>query len=128
MRSVGRYVPPLALMGLIFFLSAQSTLPKVGNDLDVVLAKAAHMTEYGVLWVLWLVALPGLRPRAALFALAITLAYAASDEAHQSFVAGRHASAWDVAIDAAGIGVAVAIWALRTRERRLGSAPVIASR
>jgi len=118
MRSVLRYVPALALMGLIFFLSAQSDLPAVSSDLDIALRKAAHMTEFGLLWVLWLRALPGPRVQAALSALAITLAYAVSDEIHQSFVPGRHASPLDVAIDAAGAGIAAAMWvasASRTR-------------
>ena len=56
----------------------------------------------GVLWALWLRALR--RPVAA---AAITLAYAATDELHQTFVAGRHGSPWDWAIDAAGVGLAV---------------------
>lgn len=110
MRSAVRYVPALALMGLIYFLSAQPDLPRVSSALDVVLRKAAHMTEFGLLWGLWLRALPGPRVQAALSALAITLAYAVSDEIHQSFVPGRHASPLDVAIDAAGAGIAAAMW------------------
>lgn len=115
MRSVGRYVPALALMGLIFWLSSRSSLPQVANDLGVVLSKVAHMTEFGLLWALWLRALPGTPPQAALRALAITLAYAVSDEYHQLFVVGRHPSPFDVAIDAAGIGVAAAMWVARAR-------------
>ena len=120
MRSVGRYAPALALMGLIFLVSGQSSLPQVESDLDVVLRKVAHMVEFGLLWWLWVRAL---RPasdlrRAMLGALAITLAYAVSDELHQHFVAGRHASALDVAIDAAGIGVAVALWLPRASRAR----------
>lgn len=131
MRSFGRLVPALALMGVIFAVSAESSLPTVESDLDVALRKAAHMTEFGLLWALWLWALPGPRPRAALVALAVTLAYAVSDEVHQSFVAERHPSPFDVAIDAAGIGVAAAIWAGRVhwaRLRRVDSTPVNACR
>lgn len=120
MRSVGRYLPALLLMAAIFAVSAQSRLPQVENDLDVGLRKAAHMIEFGLLWALWLWALPGSRPRAAGWALAISLVYAISDELHQSFVAGRHASAWDVAIDAAGMGVAAALWTVGARRRRPG--------
>lgn len=128
MRSAGRLIPALALMALIFAVSAQSSLPTVESDLDVALRKAAHMAEFGLLWALWLWALPGPRPQAALRALAITLVYAVSDELHQSFVADRHASPLDVAIDAAGIGVAAAIWTGRARwarGRRVGTPPVI---
>ncbi|MDQ3632704.1 MAG: VanZ family protein [Actinomycetota bacterium] len=119
MGSVARFAPPLLLMGLIFLVSAQETLPSVDSALDVVVKKAAHMAEFGVLWALWLRALAGPRPRAALWALAITLVYAVSDELHQSMVDGRTSSSFDVAIDAAGIGVAVLVWRLRaTRARR----------
>lgn len=133
MRWIGRCLPALALMGLIFAVSAQSTLPTVQSDLDVVLRKAAHMTEFGLLWALWLRALPGPRPPAARWALGIALAYAASDELHQSFVAGRHPSPFDVAIDAAGMGVAAAIWVARARRRPVAAAgngrlPATASR
>ena len=115
MRSVGRYVPALLLMAVIFFLSAQSSLPRAETDLDVALRKLAHMVEFGLLWWLWAWALrpsTGLQ-RAALLALAISLAYAVSDEVHQGFVANRNPSAFDVAIDAAGIGIAAALWLLR---------------
>ena len=111
MRSIFRFGPPLALMGVIFFSSAQ---PDLGTGLgiwDTILRKAAHMAEYGLLWFLWYRALELRDP---LPAVAITLAYAASDEFHQSFVEGRHGSPVDVLIDAAGIGIAVALHTRRT--------------
>jgi VanZ family protein len=49
--------------------------------------------------------------------VAIALAYAATDELHQHFVAGRHGTPWDVAIDAAGIGIGVLV-ARRLRASR----------
>ena len=117
MRSLGRYAPALLLMGVIFFLSAHSTLPRTVTDVDVALRKLAHMTEFGLLWWLWTW---GLRPdhgpvRAARVALAISLAYAVSDEVHQGFVATRNPCPFDVAIDAAGIGVAAAVWVAQLR-------------
>jgi VanZ family protein len=110
MTAAGRFLPPLALMGLIFFFSAQ---PDLGTGLgvwDTILRKAAHMTEYGVLWWLWWRAL-GFRRLGA--AVAITLAYAATDEFHQTFVSGRHGTPVDVVIDAAGVAIAI----LLTRRR-----------
>ena len=47
-------------------------------------------------------------------AIVVALAYAVSDEWHQSFVPGRTATPVDVAIDAIGIGLA-ALTAGRTR-------------
>jgi VanZ family protein len=92
-------------MALIFALSAQPDLNSGLGAWDTILRKLAHMAAFGLLWLLWERALR--RPFAA---LAIALAYAVSDEFHQSFVSGRHGSSWDVAIDAAGIGVAVLLW------------------
>lgn len=127
MRSVGRYALPVTLMVVIFALSAQSSLPRVGSDVDLVLRKAAHMTEFGLLWTLWRRALPGAPARTALLALGVTLAYAVSDEVHQAFVPGRHPSPFDVAIDLAGVGVAAAWWLGHVRwgrSRRVGAASV----
>jgi VanZ family protein len=89
-------------MALIFALSAQPNLNSGLGVWDLILRKLAHMAAFGVLWLLWQRALG--RP---VTAAAITLAYAATDELHQSFVDGRNGSPVDVAIDAAGVGLAV---------------------
>jgi VanZ family protein len=115
MHPVFRFVPPLALMGVIFFFSAQ---PDLGTGLgvwDTILRKAAHMAEYGLLWFLWQRAL---RTRTPWPAVVITLAYAASDELHQSFVEGRHGTPVDVLIDAVGVAIAVAIHTRRKARAR----------
>ena len=105
MGAAGRFAAPLLLMVLIFFLSA---VPELNSGLgvwDTVLRKLAHMTEFGLLCALWMRAL-----RRPVTAAAIALAYAATDELHQTFVAGRTGSPWDWAIDAAGVGLAVLAW------------------
>ena len=99
-------------MGVIFALSAQPDLNSGLGGWDTVLRKLAHMAEFGLLWWLWLRALGRPAPAAA-----ITLAYAASDEWHQSFVEGRVGSPVDVLIDAAGVAVAVALWARYSQPR-----------
>jgi VanZ family protein len=114
MPVLGRLLPPLVLMGLIFYLSAQPDLSTGLGLWDTILRKAAHMTEYGLLWWLWWRAL-GFRHAGA--AVAITLFYAASDELHQHFIAGRHGTPVDVAIDAVGVAVAIAM-VERARRRR----------
>jgi VanZ family protein len=103
MTYVRRFAPPLLWMGLIFFLSAQPNLNSGLGFADFILRKLAHMTEYGVLWLLWLRAL---RWRVPLWAAAIAIAYACTDEFHQTFVAGRHGSPVDVLIDSAGVALA----------------------
>jgi len=87
---------------------AFSSIPSLGTGLgtwDLVLRKLAHVTEYAVLGALLLRAIG--RP---LPAFAVGVLYAASDEVHQHFVSGRHASPLDVAIDAAGIAIGLVAW------------------
>jgi VanZ family protein len=97
---------------------ALSSVPSLGTGLgtwDTVLRKCAHMAEYAILAVLILRATGS---SAAAFALAV--AYAATDEVHQTFVPGRHGSPVDLAIDTAGvlIGLGAAGW-LRSRSATL---------
>jgi VanZ family protein len=100
-------------MGLIFFLSAQPDLNSGLGGWDIVLRKLAHMAEYGLLWYLWMRALRG----RAVLAAAIAVGYAITDELHQSFVEGRTGTPVDVAIDAAGVGLAVALWLAYSQPR-----------
>src|SRR5687768_3925315 len=95
-------------MALIFALSAQPSLSSGLGLIDLVGRKLVHMAEFGALCALWWRALrPSLRPdRALALAAAVALLYAVSDEWHQGLVPGRTASAWDVLIDAAGVGLA----------------------
>jgi VanZ family protein len=112
---LSRFAPPLILMGVIFAFSAQPDLSSGLGVWDTILRKLAHMAEYGLLWWLWWRAL-GYRNAA--IAVAITLAYAVSDEVHQSFVTGRNGTPVDVAIDAAGIALAGIAVVLGSRRRR----------
>ncbi len=113
MRAVDRFGPPLALMGLIFYLSAQPDLGTGLGTIDLVLRKLAHMTVFGLLWLFWHRALGWRAPVAAAL---IAFGYAISDELHQTTVDGRHGSPVDVLIDTAGIAV---VWVL---QRRYGAA------
>jgi VanZ family protein len=96
--------------GVIFALSA---VPNLGTDLgvwDTILRKAAHVTEYAVLGLLLLRALGREAP-----AFLLGVAYAITDEIHQHFVSGRHASPIDVAIDSAGVALGVVVFAAARR-------------
>ena len=93
-----RYGPPLLLMALIFFFSAQPDLNSGLGVWDTIGRKLIHAATYGALFLLWWRALGRTWP-----AVAITLLYAISDEYHQTFVHGRHGSPLDVAIDMAGV-------------------------
>src|SRR3989442_8767211 len=83
-----RWAPPLALMVVIFVLSAQPDLSTGLGVWDLIGRKLVHMSEYGLLCLLWWRALRELVPgrRALLFAFALSTAYAGTDELHQTFV------------------------------------------
>lgn len=104
-------------MALIFFLSHQPDLSSGLGVWDLVGRKFVHAAIYAALCGLWWRALRTTVPaeRALLAAAAISLAYAVSDEIHQTFIEGRHGSPVDIAIDAAGIAAGAA-W-LRARDR-----------
>lgn len=106
--------PVLVYAGLIFLLSSTTALtdaiPSVfGFD------KLAHFCEYflfGFLIHRWLCATQS--RFANLYATALTVLigtlYGLSDEWHQSFVPGRHASPWDVLFDSLGVIAAAATY------------------
>lgn len=114
------WLPPLALMGAIFYLSAQPNLSSGLGNWDLVLRKGAHMAEYALLAALWWRALRSVidERRALAAAFAITVLYAISDEVHQSFVPSRHGSPVDVLIDAAAAAIAVGLIARHVNSRR----------
>ena len=107
MRPLIRYLPPLVLMGLIYFLSDQPGLKSGLGVADLIGRKLIHAGTFGLLFVLWLRAF---RWRAPAWAAGIAFVYAISDEFHQHFIPDRVGSPIDVAIDAAGIGLAWWLW------------------
>src|SRR5215210_5509214 len=111
------WLPPLALMGAIFFFSAQPSLDSGLGLIDHIGRKVIHFAEYALLaYLCWRALEPSTNPRrAALLAFVIASAYAVTDEYHQTFVEGRHGTPVDWLIDSAG-AAAAAVW-LRTRTR-----------
>jgi VanZ family protein len=114
------WLPPLALMGVIFALSAQPSLDSGLGVVDLIGRKLIHFGEYALLCFLWWRALASVTTprRAALLAFLIASAYAATDELHQTFVEGRHGNAVDWLIDSAG----AALVALRLGTRKRSAA------
>jgi VanZ like family len=109
------WLPVVAWAALIFALSS---IPDLGTGLggwDLVLRKAAHVAEYAVLGALLARALSTTVTAWAWLAWVMGTAYAASDELHQHFVPGRHASALDLVIDAAGVAAGVLAVRLASR-------------
>ena len=98
---------PVVLWAAVIF--AFSAVPDLGTGLgtwDLVLRKAAHLTEYAVLGALLVRAL-----RSTPLALLAGSAYAATDEVHQIFVSGRQGSPLDWLIDTIGVAAGVLVLA-----------------
>ena len=96
--AVRRWGPVVAWAAVIF---AFSSIPSLGTGLgtwDLVLRTIAHATEFAILAALLVRAL-----RHTGWAVAIAIAYAVSDEIHQSFVSGREGALRDVGIDSVGV-------------------------
>jgi VanZ family protein len=100
------------------------------HALHAVVRKLAHLTEYGVLARLWLLAFLagrrlGLRP-ASWTALLVCAACAFLDEGHQAMLLERTGSARDVVLDA--LGALLVLMAMRVRrEAAAAVAPVTAA-
>ena len=109
-RRVSTWLPVVVWAAVIFTLSS---IPHLGTDLgvwDTILRKGAHMLEYAILGALLLRAIRRETP-----ALLAGIAYAITDEIHQHFVAGRHSSPVDVAIDSAGALLGILVVQIASR-------------
>lgn len=143
---VKRWWPAITWAGVIFFFSTDyfaaphtarfltpfltwlfpAVTPEQTAFVHLVLRKFGHWSEYFIFAVLLMSALKGdldrwPTRRRALWTIAVLLAYAASDEFHQSFVASRSATVTDVIIDLSG-GLCGTLWiCLRQIRGRGGS-------
>lgn len=110
LRSLFRWVPAVAMMGIIFLASSTpaSHLPYFGA-IDLLVKKGGHAIGYALLGLSYFYALPSRLsiPYRAVMALLMALLFSLSDEFHQSFVEGRTSSLRDVLIDAGGASLAL---------------------
>ncbi|MEZ4777412.1 MAG: VanZ family protein [Bacteroidia bacterium] len=134
------WLPVLVWMSIIFTLSNQTKDESHGlSDLFLaifhflgldpvkmqawgiphLIRKAAHVTEYAILYLLVHRLVYFYSPQSAslLWALVICVAYAASDEYHQTFVEGRGAQVSDVGVDSIGMLLAL-LWRWKKYGRR----------
>lgn len=78
---------------------------KIAGNIEYPIRKAAHMTEYAIFSIFVMIALivDGIKGvRIPVISAVIAIAFAATDEFHQTFVPGRYGCVLDVLIDAAG--------------------------
>jgi VanZ family protein len=112
-RALGRSLAPLAWMAFIFVLSS------ISGDTEAawwepIARSIGHVLLYLGLTLLWSWALIGVVRRPVVWAAAISLLYAGTDEYHQTFVENRDGTLSDVGLDAIGIALA-ALWIGRMR-------------
>ena len=105
------------LLWIISLLFGEEAAAGIAPEtISLIVRKGAHMTEYAVLFLCYRHALKkeGAK-RPGLTALLLCAAYAATDETHQAFVAGRGPSPVDVGIDTLGACAAWGMTMLYTR-------------
>lgn len=98
------------VMAAIFIASAipSDAMPRFG-EFDFSVKKAGHMLGYALLAAAYWRGLGVTRPRGVLLAWLMAVAYAGSDEFHQSFSPGRSATFFDMGFDS--LGALIGLWA-----------------
>lgn len=129
------WLPPLAWMAAIFICSAQPDLPHAPEPLlDLLLKKTGHAAAYGILaWLKLRLLLHYFGDRHAppflrFASVALTTAYALSDEYHQRFVPGRNGNLADVGVDGLGACCAMLLNGWLTARRRTLRLPSLVRR
>ncbi|MFC1625220.1 VanZ family protein [Patescibacteria group bacterium] len=111
------WLPPVLWASLIFYLSSRS-LPPTSEIYwkDFIVKKSAHIIEFGIFSTLLYRAFrsSGLNKKnSGIFALALAIIYASTDEYHQSMIPGREPRVRDVVFDTIGASLAIyLIWNL----------------
>jgi len=110
------WLPVILWSSIIFSFSNRPTISASYFDpLDFIIKKAAHLTEYAILFSLIFRAFyQSWYPKKGIdywenMALISTLIFAISDEWHQSFITGRTATIRDILIDFIGILIGLSI-------------------
>ena len=118
-RKIISWLVVLLWMGVIFFLSAQSSLPDLTGGLPDLQDILGHFVAYAGLAFLLTNALTqtGGVKRPFLWALALTVLYGFTDEFHQGFVPHRHPDLFDILVDTTGAIFALAVAQLWQKRR-----------
>ena len=112
-EKVGRAVSERVVPG--FRTWPETKQNKFVKKIDFGVRKAAHLTEYMFLGVLWITFFHSLLrgksgyKKEIIFSILASAMFAAGDEFHQLFVAGRHAKLQDVCIDSIGATIGIFI-------------------
>lgn len=108
-RIVPRWFPAMLIMLVIYVFSSIPSDEMLDFDwADRIVKKGGHMLGYGLLAISYWHAL-SYRSGKRWLAWLLAVLYAVTDEFHQSFVPGRNASVWDVAIFD-NLGALISLW------------------
>ena len=111
----------ITLLEQLLHLDIEKLAPSLVETLSFIVRKCAHMSEYALLCILWVLYMKEARfTKAYMLAYGLTVMYAVSDEIHQAFVTGRSAQLSDVCIDACGAAIGLVLIYLwhRWRQRK----------
>lgn len=103
------WLPPIAFMAVIFFMSSRQRIAVSDvYTVNFALFKSLHVIEYAALYFLFFRAFYASISKnnlSTIFLLAAcaTLAYAVTDELHQTFIPTRNGAYRDIFIDSIGI-------------------------
>ena len=111
-----RLLPAFLVMLAIFLFSARPADPEPLSLLERILYKAGHVLGYAMLSLSYWRAM-NFDDRFRPLAWILALMYAVSDEYHQSFVPGRHPTAFDVLVYD-NFGSFAALWLVHRLEKQ----------
>jgi len=103
---INYWLPPIFLMGFIFYLSSCPSFTMVENYwLNFFVFKTLHFCEYALLFILWFRAFGSKKDKSNQLwgAFILSFFWAVTDEVHQLFVPTRDGKLRDILIDTLGI-------------------------
>ena len=123
---ITRWVLNLVVPGFGDF--SQEKQEAIRSTVSFVVRKLAHFSEYALLGISLMLHIAQIEKKITvrlpwLWSWCVGTLYAASDEFHQGFVAGRGPSVRDVMIDSSGViaGTLLLVWIIRRRTRKKAS-------
>ena len=123
---ITRWVLNLVVPGFGDF--SQEKQEAIRSTVSFVVRKLAHFSEYALLGISLMLHIAQIEKKITvrlpwLWSWCVGTLYAASDEFHQGFVAGRGPSVRDVMIDSSGViaGTLLLLWIIRRRTRKKAS-------